>query len=131
MSFDPKSKGPAPSSIALLKDRIKGSIAGAKKSCNYKKFAIAIKKGTPDYSVPVKLSKSVSATVNKPLFKALKGFSKIIPYQGCTTNCVNMGSLSLWLNGIPNIGIHPFLLHSSMTAYNAGVRPDLFSYYLH
>jgi hypothetical protein len=30
-------------------------------------------------------------------------------------------SLVLWLNGIPNIGIHPFLIHGSKTLYNVGI----------
>ena len=108
----------------------KDQIGNAKPGGGYKKFGLAVRKGTADYPVPVDLSKSTSVTANKYLFRGLKGFSKIVPYQGCTTNCVNMSSLGLWLNGIPNIGIHPYLLHYSMAAYNSGVRPELFSYYL-
>jgi len=45
-------------------------------------------------------------------------------------NPKNMASLSLWLNGIPNIGLHSYLLYATTWAYSAGIRPDLFSYYL-
>jgi len=38
-----------------------------------------------------------------------------------TSNCVNWASLGIWLNGIPNIGIHPFLLHGSIAVYNTGI----------
>ena len=41
-----------------------------------------------------------------------------------------MASLSLWLNEIPNIGLHSYLLYATTWAYSAGIRPDLFSYYL-
>lgn len=108
----------------------KDQIGDIKPGGGYKKFGLAVRKGTADYPVPVGLSKSTSVTVNKYLFRGLKGFSKIVPYQGFTTNCVNMSSLGLWLNGIPNIGIHPYVLHYSMVAYNSGARPGLISYYL-
>lgn len=92
-------------------------------------FAFKVRRSTTDYPVPTNLSKSTSLTVNKHSFAVTRGLGKILPYQGCSINCVNMSSLSLWLNGIPNIGIHPFLLHYSVVGYNMGVRPDLFSYY--
>lgn len=76
------------------------------------------------------LSKSQRVVVNDYLFTGLRVICKIIPYQGITTNCVNMSSIGLLLNGIPNIGIHPYLLHFSIAAYYAGFRPDIFSYYL-
>lgn len=97
----------------------------------YAGFALEPKLSTTDYPVPISLSKSVSLTVNKYSFAVTRSLGKILPYQGATINCVNMSSLSLWLNGIPNIGIHPYLLHYSVLAYNSGFRPDLFSHYLY
>lgn len=36
--------------------------------------------------------------------------------------------LGLWLNGIPNIGIHPYLLHYNIVVYNnLGVNPYILS----
>jgi RHS repeat-associated protein len=110
-----------------LKDQIgsaKSAIGG-----HYKKFAIAIRRGTSEYPVPINLSKSIELSVNKHLFAGLRGFSKVLPYQGATVNCVNVSSLGLWLNGIPNFGIHPYLLHYSIVAYNNGFRPDIFGHF--
>ncbi len=42
---------------------------------------------------------------------------KIMPYQGLSLNCVNMGSIGAFLSGIPNIGLHPWLHHASMWLY--------------
>lgn len=108
----------------------KDQVGGIKPGGGYKKFGLAIRKSTSDYNVPVSLSKAQSVVVNKHLFAGLRGLSKIIPYQGATTNCVNMSSIGLLLNGIPNLGIHPYLLHYSTAAYSGGFRPDIFSYYL-
>ena len=58
--------------------------------------------------------------LNRKMFSALRSFSEHFPYQGLTSNCVNWASIGLWLNGIPNIGLHPFLLHGSMVIYNSG-----------
>ncbi|MDR1679841.1 MAG: FG-GAP-like repeat-containing protein [Prevotellaceae bacterium] len=91
-------------------------------------YAIFFRKSTSDYTVYKNLSVDIS--VNKYIFTATRGLGKILPFQGITTNCVNMASLSLWLNGIPNIGLHPYLLHATTWAYSVGIRPDLFSYYL-
>jgi hypothetical protein len=91
-------------------------------------YATYFRSSTSDYTVyptlPVELS------VNKYAIDAVRGLGKILPFQGITTNCVNMASLSLWLNGIPNIGLHPYLLYATTWAYSVGIRPDLFSYYL-
>jgi hypothetical protein len=85
----------------------------------YAGFATEPKLSIPDYGIPKALSlKSGAFTVNKYLFSGLKSISKFTLYQGATSNCVNWSSLGLWLNGIPNIGIHPFLLHGSMAIYN-------------
>jgi hypothetical protein len=53
----------------------------------------------------------------------------VTPFQGLTSNCVNWTSLGLWLNGIPNIGLHPYLLHGSMAIYNSGIY-NILSYQL-
>jgi RHS repeat-associated protein len=74
-----------------------------------------------DYTIRIDLNVHVVDTVARA--------SRNLPYQWLTVNCVNMGSAALWANGIPNIPIHPYLLHASLTAYQAGVRPDLMSYY--
>ena len=107
-----------------------GDIKSIKPLGNYKKFGVSIRNSTTGYDVPMSLSKSQSVVVNKHLFSGLRGVSKIIPYQGITTNCVNMSSIGLWLNGIPNIGIHPYLLHYSTAAFYGGFRPAIFSYHL-
>ena len=69
----------------------------AKPLGGYKKFGLAVRKGTPDYPVEVDLSKSTSLVVNKYIFSGLRWGGKYIPYQGLTTNCVNMSSIGLWL----------------------------------
>ena len=99
----------------------------AKPLGGYKKFGLAIRKGTSDYHIEVEFSKSTNLVVNKYLFSGLREVSNFIPYQGLTANCVNMSSLGLWLNGIPNIGIHPYLLHCCISAYNSGFSPYFFS----
>ncbi len=104
---------------------IKDQIAGKKALGGYKKFGFAIRKGTSDYSVYPNLSKSTSLVVNKYLFSGLRRVSKFIPYQGVTTNCVNRSSFGRWLNGIPNIGFSPYLLHYSIAAYKSGFNPYL------
>ena len=76
----------------------------------YLGFALEPKLSTSYYPIEKALSlKSNEFTVNKYLFTALRATSKVSFYQGLTSNCVNWASLGLWLNGIPNIGIHPFL----------------------
>ncbi|WP_264564394.1 RHS repeat-associated core domain-containing protein [Flavobacterium sp. N3904] len=91
-------------------------------------FALKLRKSTSDYHLAGTLP--VDVTVNKYAVNLVRTLGKILPYQGATTNCVNMSSLSLWLNGIPNIGLHPYFLYATTWAYTAGIRPDLFSYYL-
>lgn len=92
-------------------------------------FALKLRESTSDYILHDKTPLTVDITVNKYSVNLVRGLGKVLPYQGATVNCVNMSSLSLWLNGIPNIGIHPYLLHATTWAYSAGIRPDLFSYY--
>lgn len=91
-------------------------------------YASYFRRSTSDYTVYPTLP--VDITVNKNIFTLTRGLGKILPFQGLTINCVNMASLSLWLNGIPNIGLHPYLLYATTWAYSTGIRPDLFSYYL-
>ncbi|MFR2068957.1 MAG: RHS repeat domain-containing protein [Bacteroides nordii] len=91
-------------------------------------YATYFRRSTSYYNVYDKLP--VDIPVNKYVFTTVRGLGKILPFQGITTNCVNMSSLSLWLNGIPNVGLHPYLLHATIWGYSAGIRPDLFSYYL-
>ncbi|WP_141560981.1 MULTISPECIES: hypothetical protein [unclassified Butyricimonas] len=95
---------------------------------SYKKFALAFRKGTSDYNVYNQLP--VDIAVNKYIFNLTRTLGKVLPYQGISTNCCNMALLSLWLNGIINIGIHPYILYASALAYTNGFRPDLFSYHL-
>jgi len=68
--------------------------------------------------------------INKIPLKGVSYLSKVLPYQGLTLNCVNIGSLGAWVSGIPNIGLHPWLFHGYMQLYTMGMRPDLFGYYL-
>ena len=65
--------------------------------------------------------KSKDLVLNKYLFSILRQVSESIPYQGISSNCVNWASIGLWLNGIPNIGLHPFILHGSVALYNTGI----------
>lgn len=89
---------------------------------SYLAFGFMLRPSTPYYKVPFNNSiSSVSFTVNPHLFGLMRQISAFIPYQGISSNCVNWASLSLWLNGIPNIGIHPFILHGSMALYNTGI----------
>ena len=91
-------------------------------------YATYFRKSTSDYHFESSLP--VDITVNKYAIYAVRGLGKALPFQGITLNCVNMASLSLWLNGIPNIGLHPYLLYATTLAYSSGIRPDLLSYYL-
>ena len=50
------------------------------------------------------------------------------PYNVFTLNCSNVASVAMWLSGIPNIGLYPYLLHST-TWLSVNLRPDLWSYY--
>ena len=90
-------------------------------------YASYFRKSTSDFHYNPTLP--VDITVNKYTIDVVRGLGKVLPFQGITTNCVNMASLSLWLNGIPNIGLQPYLLYATTWAYTAGIRPDLFSYY--
>jgi len=90
-------------------------------------YATYFRRSTSDFHYNPTLP--VDLTVNKYAIDVVRGLGKVLPFQGITTNCVNMASLSLWLNGIPNIGLSPWVLYVTVSAYNAGVRPDLFSYY--
>ena len=86
-------------------------------------FLLTPRRSTAEYNPHISESSLVSKNMflNKYLFSALRKISEHIPYQGMTSNCVNWSSIGLWLNGIPNIGIHPFLLHASIAIYNTGV----------
>ena len=63
----------------------------------------------------------------------VKDFGKFINgrlnYHLLTNNCVNMASMALNISGVPNIGIHPYLLHAQMFLRSIGIRPCLYSYY--
>jgi hypothetical protein len=85
-------------------------------------FAVEPKLSTPFYATYPDLSvKSNVLSLNKYLFEGLRAVSKYSLYQGFSSNCVNCASLGLWLNGIPNIGIHPFLFHGSVALYNTNI----------
>lgn len=90
-------------------------------------YATYFRRSTSDFHYNPTLP--VDLTVNKYAIDVVRGLGKILPFQGITTNCVNMASLSLWLNGIPNIGLSPWILYGTTWAYTAGIRPDLYSYY--
>jgi hypothetical protein len=71
----------------------------------------------------------VSLDLNKYTVQGVASTMKLLPFQGVTFNCVNSASLALWLNGIPNIGIHPYFLYATTYFYTHGARIDLMSYY--
>jgi len=88
------------------------------------------KLSTPLYTTYPDLSEESDVmTLNKYLFAGLRAVSKYTLYHGFSSNCVNWASLGLWLNGIPNIGIQPFLLHGSIALYNTGIY-NILSYQL-
>jgi|GEM_PF-978925 RHS repeat-associated core domain len=109
-----------------FKDRVVSAKPILQEPGGYKKFALAFRKATSDYHIYKDLPVDIS--VNKFAISAVRGLGRILPYQGATVNCTNMASFTLWLNGIPNIGIHPYILYGTTWAYSAGIRPDLFSY---
>ena len=85
-------------------------------------FAMELRKSKADYDTHMGEGIVIKDIVlNKNLFSGLRNVSRYFPYQGITSNCVNWASVGLWLNGIPNIGIHPFLLHGSMAVYGTGL----------
>jgi len=92
-------------------------------------FALKLRKGTPDYDFHDQTPLTVDLTLSKNVVSATKTLSKAFPYQGCSINCVNVSSLGLWLNGVPNIGLHPYLLYGSIKLYEFGFRPDIYSYH--
>ena len=93
----------------------------------WKGFLLSVRPSTAEYDTHISNTSLVSKDLylNKHLFSALRKISKFVPYQGLTSNCVNWSSLGLLLNGIPNIGIHPFLLHASVSIYNTGIYNNL------
>ena len=101
----------------------------------YKGFAFGKRSSTSNYNTHINTpgDKTISSDmfiVNKHLFSAMRNFSEHFPYRGITSNCVNWASISLWLNGIPNVGVHPFLLHGSMFVYNTGIYNILGSQFI-
>jgi len=125
MSFGPESD----SKLAPLVKKVEPS--WLQKGLNTIRFGLEPRTSTSDYWFYEKLIKwNTDVNVNKYTFNAMQGVSRVLPYQGATINCTNVASVSLWLNGIPNIGIHPYILHATTWAYSAGIRPDLYSYYL-
>lgn len=109
-------------------NRTKANLSDLHPGGGLKKFALAFQKSTSDYpqyyDLPVKLN------LNRYVLNAVAKIGEYLPYQGLTTNCTNMASLSLWLNGIPNIGIHPYILYGTTYMYSVGARPDMFSHHL-
>jgi len=98
---------------------------------SYSKFALGVPRKSAywDYSHYNNWELAVT-NINKIPLKGVSYLSKVLPYQGLTLNCVNIGSLGAWVSGIPNIGLHPWLFHGYMQLYTMGMRPDLFGYYL-
>ncbi|MBR3567002.1 MAG: hypothetical protein IKO46_10885 [Salinivirgaceae bacterium] len=60
----------------------KDQIGMAKPLGGYKKFGLAVRKGTPDYVVEPDLSKSTNLVVNKYLFGGLRGIINIYLIKG-------------------------------------------------
>lgn len=48
-------------------------------------------------------------------------FGGPLKYVACGHSCVSYTSRALWLVGIPNIGVHPYLLHGSILARQFGI----------
>jgi len=70
------------------------------------------------------------SNINKIPLRIMNSINRNLPYQGLTVNCVNTASMGAWLSGVPNIGLHPYLLNFSINLYVMGFRLDLFSYHL-
>ena len=88
---------------------------------NLRGFAFRLRTSSAEYEIHPELSmKSSTLVLNKKLWSFLRKISERAPYQGVSSNCVNWASLGLWLNGIPNVGLHPFLLHASVELYSTG-----------
>jgi hypothetical protein len=94
-------------------------------------FAFKCRDATSNYAINPSEPQlpPVDLQLNKNIVGAISSLDKSLPYQGASINCSNMAGLALWANGIPNIGLHPYLLYATANAYSLGVRPDLFSYY--
>lgn len=87
-----------------------------------KGFAFEFRKSTSHYDTHIGEGiVSDRLTLNSKLFNRLRNFSELFPYQGVSSNCVNWASIGLWLNGIPNIGIHPFVLHATVEIFNSNI----------
>jgi RHS repeat-associated protein len=114
-----------------FKDQIVTRKPFAQNAASYKKFGLALRKGTSEYGVYYDLP--VKVNVNKYAIGALRGVTRALPfYQGISLNCVNMASISLWLSGIPNIGLHPYILYAT-TNFSTQVMPHVYnnSYFLY
>jgi hypothetical protein len=97
---------------------------------DYLKAAL-LTKSTTNYSYDLENILSQSVSLNKYAVDAVNGLGKILPYNVFSLNCVNMQSIAYWLSGIPNIGLHPYLLYATSFLYQNGFRPDLYSYLLY
>jgi hypothetical protein len=95
---------------------------------DYAKAATLTKSTTNFYYNDDILTQSVS--LNKYAVTAVNGLGKVLPYNVFSLNCVNMQSIAYWLSGIPNIGLHPYILYATSYLYQNGFRPDLYSYWL-
>ena len=108
--------------------KIMMSYGPQKAADNIKKLAFGKSPSTAEY--PSHINESLASgdlILNDLLFEKLRSFSELFPFQGLSSNCVNWASLGLWLNGIPNIGLHPFILYGSIALYNTGIYDILAS----
>ena len=126
LSYGPDDEQRSQSSKAKIVSSKSGFMQEA---AGFKKSAFAYSKSTSYYPIHKDLGcYEVKLSVNRTVFSVMRKIGDALPYQGFSINCVNMNSIALWLNGIPNIGIHPYLLHGMLKAYSVGARLDLFSY---
>ncbi|MGA1825980.1 MAG: RHS repeat domain-containing protein [bacterium] len=94
---------------------------------NLFKYALRMVKGTNNYGVH---GETITINNVNPQFVETIGntICKIAPYQGLTVNCTNMASIGLLASGIPNIGLHPYLLHLQMVARHHGFLVEQYAY---
>jgi len=92
--------------------------------------AATLTKSTTYYSFEQYENLTQAVSLNRYAVSAVNGLGKVLPYNVFTLNCTNMQSIAYWLSGIPNMGIHPYLLYGTSYLYQNGFRPDLYSHFL-
>lgn len=67
------------------------------------------------------VNKNILSKISSNIANGKNIFGGDLKYQGLFNSCVSYTSRALWLVGIPNIGIHPYLLHASILTRQFGL----------